>query len=45
MKLPVYKRWYVWTIVAVVAAGAVAAGIGGYFATRPQADLIYPPSQ
>jgi hypothetical protein len=30
-----YKRWYTWTAVAVVAAGAVAAGVGGWYATHP----------
>jgi hypothetical protein len=40
-RVPVYKRWWLWTIVGVVAAGAVAAGVGGYFATRPQPDIVY----
>jgi hypothetical protein len=35
---PWYKRWYTWTIVAVVVAGGVGAGVGGYFATRPTFD-------
>jgi hypothetical protein len=39
--VPVYKKWWLWTIVGVVAAGAVAAGVGGYFATRPQPDIVY----
>jgi hypothetical protein len=33
-----YKRWYTWTIVAVLVAGGVGAGVGGYFATRPTFD-------
>jgi hypothetical protein len=35
-----YKRWWVWTLVGgVVAAGAVAGGVGGYIATHPGPDL------
>ncbi len=33
-----YKRWYLWTIAAVVVVAATGAGVGGYFATRPHYD-------
>lgn len=32
---PVYKRWWFWTAIGVVAAGAVAGGVA-YGVTRPQ---------
>jgi hypothetical protein len=33
-----YRRWYTWTIVAVLVAGAAGAGVGGYIATHPGPD-------
>lgn len=40
---PIYKRWYLWTAIAVVAAGVVAAGVGGWYANRSQiTELRYP---
>jgi hypothetical protein len=32
---PVYERAWFWVVVSSVVAGGVAAGIGGYYATRP----------
>lgn len=40
---PWYRRWYIWTAAGFVVAGGVAAGVGGYFATRePHVDYPYP---
>jgi len=32
---PWYKRWYTWTVVSLLVAGGVGAGVGGYYATHP----------
>lgn len=32
---PVYKKWWFWTILAAVAAGAIGGGLGGGLANRP----------
>lgn len=37
---PWYKRWYTWTVVSLVVAGAVAGGVGGYFAANPPQHFI-----
>ncbi len=39
---PVYKRWWVWTVVALVAAGGAGAGVGIYYGTR--GSVNNPPS-
>lgn len=36
---PIVKRWWFWTILGGAAAAGVAAGVGGYFATRPVAPI------
>ena len=28
---PIHKKWWLWTIVGVVVAGAVAGGVAGYY--------------
>jgi tetratricopeptide (TPR) repeat protein len=38
-KTPVYKKWWFWTIIGVVAAGAVAGGVAGALA-RPQTMTV-----
>ena len=38
---PVYKKWWLWTAVGVVAAGAITAGV--IVGTRPP-DVAAPPS-
>jgi hypothetical protein len=43
---PWYKRWYTWTVVSLLVAGGVGAGVGGYFATHPPQyfqQIIPPP--
>ncbi len=43
--IPLHKRWYVWTTVGIIAAGVVAAGVGGWDATRHKvvfAPIPYP---
>jgi tetratricopeptide (TPR) repeat protein len=35
---PTYKKWWPWTILAVVVVGATAGGLGYYFATRGSVD-------
>jgi tetratricopeptide (TPR) repeat protein len=34
-KTPVYKKWWLWTVVVGVAAAGVGAGVGGWYATHP----------
>lgn len=35
-----YRRWYPWTIAAVVVVAAAGAGVGGWYATRPHYDFV-----
>ena len=35
VKEPIYKKWYVWVPVGIVAAGAVAVGLGVGLTRRP----------
>lgn len=40
-KTPVYKKWWFWTIVGVVAAGAIAGGVaGGLYANRGTVEQV-----
>jgi hypothetical protein len=41
---PIYKKWWFWTIIGVVAAGAVAGGVAGGLASqkKPPAEPFLP---
>jgi hypothetical protein len=43
-KVPVYKKWWLWTIVGVVVTGAVVGGVMGHYCASGTCDFSSGPA-